>query len=149
MPRPRLYRDLAFTASKQATCPKLRVGCVLVKDGRILSLGYNGACRGQEHCEDVGCDLALIDGRESCQRAVHAEANALLNAAYVGAATKGAVLYCTHSPCYHCAKLLLNAGVKELHFETTYSDPRTFSLWSQPQPDPEQPDSSISFPRLG
>lgn len=124
-----LYLDLAQTISRYATCEKLKVGCVLVNDERILSLGYNGAPRGQEHCKAVGCDLVDVDGRPSCKRSVHAEANALINAAYVGASTKGAVLYTTHSPCYECAKLLLNAGIERIVFIHKYEDSRSWNLW--------------------
>src|SRR3990167_151041 len=139
MPKVHLYLDLAQVVSRYATCHKLSVGCVLVKDERVLSLGYNGAPRGHPHCTEVGCDLVSVDGRDSCKRSVHAEANALLNAAYVGASTKGAILYTTHSPCFDCAKLLLNAGVKELVFLTIYQDPRTWQLWTQPNTHPECP----------
>lgn len=129
MPKINLYLDLAKTISQYATCTKLKVGCVLVKDSRILSLGYNGAARGEPHCKDVGCDLIVVDGRESCKRSIHAEANALLNAAYVGASTKGATLFCTHTPCYECAKLLLNAGVMDIVANEIYEDARTNQLW--------------------
>lgn len=129
MPKVNLYLDLAKTISQYATCLKLKVGCVLVNDSRILSMGYNGAPRGEDHCKDIGCDIVNVDGKDSCKRAIHAEANALLNAAYVGASTKGATLYCTHTPCFECAKLLLNAGVKEIIASDEYDDPRTTKLW--------------------
>lgn len=129
MPKINLYLDLAKTISNYATCTKLRVGCVLVRDSRILSLGYNGAPRREPHCKDVGCDLVVVDGRESCKRSIHAEANALLNAAYMGASTKDATLFCTHTPCYECAKLLLNAGITTIVASSIYDDHRTEKLW--------------------
>ena len=85
-----------------------------MKNKTILSTGYNGSPRGLPHCDDVGHELKDLGGRQSCVRTVHAEANAIAQAARTGAALEGAVLYTTASPCYDCAKLLINAGISKV-----------------------------------
>lgn len=96
---------------------------------RVLGLGYNGAPRGTPHCALVGCLLEKdSEDREHCYRAVHAEANALVNAAYTGSATKGAAMISTYSPCVSCLKLLINAGITEVYYEKDYSDVRSANL---------------------
>lgn len=121
------YLKLAQQVAMQGTCPRAHVGAVLVHDNRVIALGYNGAARGLPHCESfaggVGCLLYARGSREnSCYRAVHAEMNALLNAAYGGAPTKESTMYCTHSPCIECYKAMLNAGVVRLNFINEYKD---------------------------
>lgn len=125
----RLYLSLAETAALEGTCPRAQVGAVLVGDDRVLGLGYNGAPRGTPHCNQVGCLLEKdVMGRDHCYRAVHAESNALVNAAYSGAATKHAVLVGTHRPCVSCLKLLINAGIHEIYYHHHYEDVRTDNL---------------------
>jgi dCMP deaminase len=107
-----------------STCGRAAVGCVLVRDNRALSSGYNGAPSGYPHCED---DHDMRDGH--CTRARHAEQNAICNAAYMGHATKGATAYVTHAPCWACASMLRNAGIVEIVYEHAYRiDPRIFNL---------------------
>lgn len=118
----KFYSKLAKQVAKEATCPRASVGAVLVHDDRVISLGYNGSVRNTRHCKDSGCWLQPKDDRQTCMRAVHAEANALINAAYGGAATKGSVLFCTHKPCVQCLKLLINAGIEEVFYLQEYSD---------------------------
>ena len=107
---------IAKLVGLRATCPRLRVGAVAVKDGYILATGYNGAPRGMDHCIDVGC--LIVDGH--CHRAVHAEQNVIAMAARKGISLEGATLYVTHFPCDICFKLLLNAGIKEIVYEEMY-----------------------------
>lgn len=116
------YMTLAKTVATRGTCPKALVGAVLVKDGSIISTGYNGAPVGEAHCSEVGHNET--DGH--CQRAVHAELNAILQAAKHGNATKDSTLYITHFPCNHCLKALCNAGIKEIVYEAAYKNNENF-----------------------
>jgi dCMP deaminase len=120
------FLTIADAVAKRSTCLRRRVGAVLVRERRILTTGFNGAVRGQPHCLDVGCDLE--DGH--CVRAVHAEMNAVVQAALHGVSTMGATLYCTSSPCHACTKVLLNAGVREVVYRDPYDDPRARALWA-------------------
>ena len=113
-----LYLSIAQTVSKAGTCPKMEVGAVLVKNGRIISLGYNGAPRGVAHCDLVGCD----EENKHCRRAVHAELNAILNAAFVGSSTDGAEMFSTHNPCQTCTKAIINAGISKVTYISEYDD---------------------------
>lgn len=99
--------DVAHVVAQRASCPRRHVGAVLVLDHRIISTGYNGAPRGAVHCTEIGCKLMQVDGRESCQRAIHAEVNAVLNVGRV----PGATLYVTAHPCDRCAAFLIQSGV--------------------------------------
>ena len=111
------FLDIAAAVAERATCPRRHVGAVLVKDRRILATGYNGSLPGDPHCEDSGCDV--VDNH--CQRTVHAEINALLQAARFGIAIEGASLYCTLEPCVNCTKALITAGVTEIRFRDLYA----------------------------
>ena len=109
--------DIAQLVSERSTCLRRKVGAVLVRERRILCTGYNGAARGLPHCDEAGClreKLHIPSGEriEIC-RGIHAEQNALVQAAAFGINVSGATLYCTHEPCITCAKMLINAGVKE------------------------------------
>lgn len=120
------FAQQAALVATRATCPRLHVGCVLVRDHRLLATGYNGSLPGAEHCEDVGCDIE--DGH--CVRTLHAEANAVTQAALVGTALAGAVAYTTHQPCWPCSKLLIAAGVCKIRFSSSYRyDVRTELAW--------------------
>jgi dCMP deaminase len=116
---------LATVYSLRGTCLRAQVGAVISRDGRAISAGYVGAPAGQPHCTDVGCELGRNGG---CTRTVHAEANAIGFAARAGASTDGATIYTTHSPCYDCAKLIINAGIVRVCFDTPYRDPRGIEL---------------------
>jgi dCMP deaminase len=98
----------------------------LVKEKRILATGYNGAPAGLKHCEEVGClreDASIPSGeRHELCRGLHAEQNAIIQAAYHGISIKGATLYCTNRPCVICTKMLINAGIKEIYYENGYDD---------------------------
>ncbi|MDR2006048.1 MAG: cytidine/deoxycytidylate deaminase family protein, partial [Acidaminococcales bacterium] len=112
------FMEFARTAGKRSTCLRRAVGALLVKDKRILATGYNGAPQGLKHCGETGClrqKLNVPSGKmhELC-RGLHAEQNAIIQAALHGVSIAGATLYCTHQPCVVCAKMLINAGVKKI-----------------------------------
>lgn len=110
---------VARLVAQRSTCDRLSAGAVLVQDKRIIATGYNGAPPGMPHCDDAGHEMA--DGH--CIRTCHAEENCILQSARVGgAATKGATLYCTHSPCYQCFKRLLVGGVARIVCHEPYRD---------------------------
>lgn len=116
---------MAKLVATRATCPRRRVGAVLVRDQRILATGYNGAVRGAPHCDDIGCLLVRHGERESCVRTVHAELNALLQCAVNGVSSKKAALYCTDFPCVACAKALIQAGIERIVYLADYPDPNS------------------------
>jgi dCMP deaminase len=92
---------------------------VLVRDHRILTTGYNGAPRSVAHCTEAGCIVV----NDHCQRATHAEANAIVQGALHGVGLQGAIAYCTHQPCVNCSKLLISAGVVKIVYDQPYPDP--------------------------
>lgn len=104
--------------AKRATCPRRAVGVVLVRDKRIITTGYNGSPPGMPHCTEVGC--RLHNGH--CIRTIHAEQNAVAQAALHGVSTEGATCYVTAAPCVNCAKLLVAAGIKRVVYGEEYSD---------------------------
>ncbi|MBC7809169.1 MAG: cytidine/deoxycytidylate deaminase family protein [Akkermansiaceae bacterium] len=106
------FMRIAFEVATRATCLRRHVGAVIVRDKRILSTGYNGSPPGQKHCNEVGC--LLEDGR--CIRTLHAEQNALMQAALHGVSTHGATLYCTCRPCHVCARMIVAAGIVRVVF---------------------------------
>jgi len=118
--------------AKRSTCMRRQVGALIVKDKRILATGYNGAPSGLKHCEEVGCireDSNIPSGeRHELCRGLHAEQNAIIQAARHGISIKDSILYCTNSPCVICAKMIINAGIKEVIYEEGYNDPLAMSL---------------------
>ena len=120
------FMGMAHLVSKRSTCLRRKVGAILVKDKHILSTGYNGAPKGLRHCSEVGClreKLGIPSGeRHEICRGLHAEQNAIIQAAVFGISIKDSVLYCTNTPCVVCAKMLINAGVKELVYSGDYPD---------------------------
>ena len=112
--------------ARRSTCLRRQVGAILVKDKRILATGYNGAPSGLKHCEEVGClraDTSIPSGqRHELCRGLHAEQNAIIQAAYHGFSIRGATLYCTNKPCVICSKMLINAGIKKILYEDGYDD---------------------------
>jgi dCMP deaminase len=120
------FSQIAHLVSKRSTCLRRRVGAVLVKDKRILATGYNGAPSGITHCQIAGClrqKLGIPSGeRHELCRGLHAEQNVLLQAALHGVSTKESLLYITVTPCIICAKMIINAGVKEIVIEDEYPD---------------------------
>lgn len=118
-----MLMEIAGVVSRRATCNRLHVGAVLAKDGRILSMGYNGPVTGAPHCDHPMSGPLSISGvgnrDQGCQAAVHAEANAIAFAAREGICVKGSQLYVTHQPCLKCAQLIINSGIMTV----TYSQP--------------------------
>ncbi len=119
------FLDLADAVSRRATCDRGRSGCVIVRDKRILVTGYVGSPAGFPHCDEVGHEIKRIvegDGRvsEHCVRTVHAEQNAICQAAKLGISIDGATVYCRMTPCRTCAMLLINCGVKRVYCEKKY-----------------------------
>lgn len=121
------FMEIASVVAKRSTCLRRQVGCVLVLDRHILATGYNGAPAGVEHCESAGCLRATMNvpsgERHELCRGLHAEQNAIIQAALHGTSTRGATLYCTNSPCSICAKMLINAGVEIIIYQNGYPDP--------------------------
>ncbi len=120
------FMAITILVSKRSTCIRRSVGAVIVKDKRILSTGYNGAPSGIAHCIEVGClrdQLKVPSGEkhELC-RGIHAEQNAIIQAAFHGVSIKGATLYCTNQPCSICAKMIINAGIKNIFYQEGYDD---------------------------
>ncbi|MGE5423321.1 MAG: deoxycytidylate deaminase [Ignavibacteriales bacterium] len=120
------FSELAQIVARRSTCLRRNVGALLVKEDRIIASGYNGAPQGIQHCLDIGClreDMGIPSGEryELC-RGVHAEQNAIINAARYGVSTIDSVLYCTTQPCMLCARMLINAGVKRIVHQGDFSD---------------------------
>jgi dCMP deaminase len=104
------FLDLAKAAATRATCDRAQVGCVLVKNNRIVSTGYNASISGHAHCDDAG--HIVVDG--SCIRAAHAEENAIITAAKHGISVDDTIAYTTHFPCWRCFRMLANAGISKI-----------------------------------
>lgn len=120
----------AAILSTRSTCTRLHVGAIIVQNNRIIASGYNGSVSGTPHCTEVG-DL-IVDGH--CVRAVHAEQNALMQAAQMGIRVDGSEVYVTDVPCVHCTKLLLQAGIKKINFMRNYrNDPFAMALLEEKQ----------------
>ena len=120
------FMDIVRDVATRSTCRRRKEGAILVKDKRIIATGYNGGPTGLAHCLEIGClreQLGIPSGQqhELC-RGVHAEQNAIIQAARYGVHTDGSVLYCTTQPCVQCTKMLLNAGVTEIVFSEGYPD---------------------------
>ena len=120
------FIEVAKLVSRRTTCLRRSVGAVFVKDKRILATGYNGAPKGLAHCVDIGClrdKLKIPSGeRHELCRGLHAEQNALIQAALYGVSVKGSTLYSTNQPCIICAKMLINAGIQEIVMASGYPD---------------------------
>ena len=124
---PEYFMGITRMVARRSTCLRRKVGAILVKDKRILATGYNGAPSGLRHCEEVGClreDSSIPSGmRHELCRGLHAEQNAIVQAAYHGISIKGATLYCTNKPCVICSKMIINAGIEKVYYEEGYDDP--------------------------
>jgi dCMP deaminase len=118
------FMDVAKVVSSRSTCDRKFVGAVIVRDKTILSTGYNGSIRKLEHCDQVGHMME----NDHCVATVHAEANAILQAAKNGVAIDGGTMYITASPCWPCFKLMANSGVKRICFGEFYRDERIFEI---------------------
>ncbi len=118
------FMNIAREVATRSTCDRKHVGAVLVRDRTILSTGYNGSIRGMPHCDEVGHQMD--DGH--CARTIHAEVNAIVQAARHGIRLEGADIYVTASPCWNCFKLLANAGVRRIVYGEFYRDERIFEV---------------------
>ena len=121
------FMNIALQAATRSTCDRKHVGAVIVRDKTILSTGYNGSIRGMPHCDDVG---HLMDN-DHCVATVHAEANAIIQAAKNGVRIDGAELYTTASPCWNCFKLVANAGICTVYYGEFYRDQRSIEVAAQ------------------
>lgn len=126
------FMQIAHLVATRATCPRRSVGAVLVKEKRILCTGYNGAPRGLPHCPEEGPNHDWPTGcmrAGHCIRSLHAEQNALLQAAMLGVACEGATIYVTCQPCNACAKMIINAGIQRVIYEGDYPDDFSIELF--------------------
>ena len=138
MPRPswnEYFMHIASLVSQRSTCIRRKVGAIIVKDKRMLSTGYNGAPSGLQHCLEVGCvrdqrQIPSGERHELC-RGLHAEQNAIIQAALYGVSIEGSCLYSTHLPCSLCAKMLINAGIREINYGEGYPDELSSQLLNE------------------
>jgi len=121
------FMNIARQAATRATCERKHVGAVIVRDRTILSTGYNGSVRGMPHCDEVG----HIMENGHCVATVHAEANAIIQAAKNGVRLDGAELYTTASPCWNCFKLIANAGIRTIYYGEFYRETRSIDVARQ------------------
>src|SRR5262245_56664513 len=118
------FMNIARQAATRSTCDRKFVGAVIVRDKTILSTGYNGSIRGMPHCSDVG-DMMEND---HCVATIHAEANAIIQAAKNGVNIDGGTIYVTASPCWSCFKMIANAGLRRICYREFYRDERIFTV---------------------
>jgi len=116
--------SIAKVVSSRSTCPRKFVGAVIVRDKTILSTGYNGSIRGMPHCSDVGHMME----NDHCVATIHAEANAIIQAAKNGVTIDGATIYVTASPCWNCFKEIANGGIRRICYGEFYRDQRIFDV---------------------
>lgn len=129
------FVNITLEVAKRSTCRRRHCGALLVIENRILATGYNGAPSKLEHCLERGClreELGIEPGqRHELCRGLHAEQNALLQAALHGIKIDGAVIYATHQPCAQCSKMLINGGVKKVYYLDAYPDPLAEELLAE------------------
>ena len=111
----KFYMWLAEKIAEHWTCLRAKVGCILVKNDCIISTWYNWTSRGSEHCSHESCK-----SQEHCLNTIHAETNAVIQAAKNGVSTEWSIAICTHYPCYYCKGILINAGIKSLYYSKEY-----------------------------
>jgi dCMP deaminase len=138
------FMEIAQVVANRATCDRRRVGAVIVRDRMILSTGYNGSIRGLPHCDEAGHMMEA----GHCVATIHAEANAILQAARNGVRIEDAELYTTASPCWNCFKMVSNSGIRKIYYGAFYRDDRIFRVaellgiqlvdLSQGRPDPRE-----------
>lgn len=137
-PRPswhEYFMSITELVAQRSTCTRRYVGAILVTDKRIISTGYNGAPTGISHCLDVGClreqqGIPSGERHELC-RGLHAEQNAIIQAAQQGSTVVGATLYCTNMPCSICSKMLINSKITEVYYREGYADNLSSSLMAE------------------
>jgi dCMP deaminase len=121
------FMGITGQVAKRSTCDRARVGALIVKDRRILTTGYNGAPAGLPHCDDVG--HLMVGGH--CVRTLHAEQNAIIQAALHGVSVSGGTMYITHQPCLTCAKMIINAGIERVVYAGAYADENAVAFLRQ------------------
>jgi dCMP deaminase len=119
------FLTITRNVAERSTCTRAKVGAVIVRDKNILATGYNGAPAGMPHCLDAGCLVYTSrtpsgEVEENCFRTIHAEINAIAQAAKNGASIRDADIYITHTPCIHCVKVLINTGIRRIFYEREY-----------------------------
>jgi len=129
------FMEMAHLAAKRSTCLRRKVGAIIVKEKRVLTTGYNGAPKGLEHCEVTGCvrqqmNVPSGERHELC-RGVHAEQNAIIQAAVFGVSIRDSTIYITNYPCSVCAKLMMNAGITEVVYDGEYKDDLAIKLLAE------------------
>ncbi|MTI80611.1 MAG: cytidine deaminase [Firmicutes bacterium] len=129
------FMDITKVVASRSTCMRRKVGAVLVKDNHILASGYNGAPAGMQHCLEVGClreEKGIPSGqRHELCRGLHAEQNALIQAAVHGVSIKDATIYTTTQPCVLCAKMMINANIKKVVFAGAYPDQMSLQMFKE------------------
>lgn len=121
------FMNIAQQAATRSTCDRKNVGAVIVRDRTILSTGYNGSIRGMPHCDEVGHDMES----GHCVGTIHAEANAIIQAAKNGVRIEGGEIYTTASPCWNCFKLIANSGIARIYFGEFYRDEKSIRIAKQ------------------
>lgn len=121
------FMNIAHEAATRSTCDRKHVGAVIVREKTILSTGYNGSIRGMPHCDEGGHDMES----GHCVATIHAEANAIIQAARNGVNINGAELYTSASPCWNCFKLIANSGIRRIFYGEFYRDEKSLSLASR------------------
>ena len=120
------FMEIARQVATRSTCLRRHVGAIIVRDKRILSTGYNGPPRGLRHCDEAGCLRAQLDipsgQRQEICRGLHAEQNAIIQAALHGVSVEGGTIYVTHQPCITCAKMIINSGIVRAVCANSYPD---------------------------
>ncbi len=146
------FLKIASVVAERATCRRHNVGAVAVKDKHILSTGYNGAAAGSKDCLELGClrdELGIPSGeRHEICRGIHAEQNVIIQASLHGVSLEGSTIYCTHTPCVLCAKMLVNAKIKRFVTFGSYNDSAFVELFREAgieTESKERPTSQISF----
>ncbi len=129
------FMQMALLAATRSTCLRRAVGAALVRDNQIIATGYNGSPKSSPHCSEVGClreakNVPSGEKHELC-RGVHAEQNAIIQAAINGSSTRGAELYCTHQPCSICARMIINAEIKRVYIAHSYPDELALQLMGE------------------
>lgn len=114
------FIQIAETVASRATCDRRHVGAVFVKNNQILSTGYNGSISGAAHCDEIGHDIEEVNHVQHCVRTIHAEINAIIQAAKHGVRLRGATLYTTVCPCWHCFRAVANLGCKRIVYRDDY-----------------------------
>jgi len=121
------FMGITFEVARRSTCNRAQVGAIVVRDKRILTTGYNGSPTGLAHCTEAGC--LMVNGH--CVRTLHAEQNAIIQAALHGVSTGGATLYVTHQPCLTCAKMIINAGIVRVVYGGDYPDDLAYQFLAE------------------